>query len=62
MHGDHPNPNATPATAGAAMPNRPSCGWKRFSWYSHGARRNSEPSRKRAIASINAPDRRVSTL
>ena len=60
MHGDQPKPNATPATIGAAVPNVPSCGWNRFSWYSHGARRNSEPSRNNAIANITVPDRRVS--
>ncbi len=62
MHGDQPKPNATPATAGAATPKRPSCGWKRFSWYSQGARRNSEPSKNNAIASITVPEMRVSTL
>ena len=62
MHGDQPKPNATPATTGAAVPKPPSCGWKRFSWYSHGARRNSEPSRNSAIANITAPERRVRML
>ena len=41
-----------PRPAARRRRKRPSCGWKRFSWYSHGARRNSEPSRNSAIASM----------
>ena len=48
----------------AARPRRTgrAAGWNRFSWYSHGARRNIEPSRNSAIASMIAPEIRVSEL